>query len=153
VSPVCKIFRLPMSWRLPYLFRTVPKRNDFFAPQNQNQSSPFISSTAIKRSPVFPHAFSGNPGGIRTGPQLKHSGVTVFEVASVHRQTPFSKETRAHSSQRTCSGRDTAMEHIWPLTVRHACLISKGASLTSMSVRFGIRRASSTGSATQRVHA
>src|SRR5919108_4853244 len=30
-------------------------------------------------SPSFPHAFSGNPGGIRTGPRLKHSGVTLLE--------------------------------------------------------------------------
>ena len=32
-------------------------------------------------SPSFPHAFSGNPGGIRTGPPIKTFGGDDFGVA------------------------------------------------------------------------
>jgi hypothetical protein len=32
----------------------------------------------VPPNPSFPHAFSGNPGGVRMGPRLKHSGVTAF---------------------------------------------------------------------------
>jgi hypothetical protein len=28
----------------------------------------------------FPHAFGGNPSGIRMNPRLKHSGVTVLRL-------------------------------------------------------------------------
>ena len=36
--------------------------------------------TKSPSSPSFPYGFSGNPGGIRTGPPIKHSGVTRVDV-------------------------------------------------------------------------
>jgi hypothetical protein len=37
-------------------------------------------------SPSFPHAFSGNPGGIRTGPPIKTLGGDGFKsrISSLH---------------------------------------------------------------------
>src|SRR5580765_204270 len=58
-----------------------------------------------------------------------------------------------HSSQITSSGKDMATGHIWPLTVRQACLISCGASLISVRVIWGIIKASKSGAAIHRVHA
>jgi hypothetical protein len=49
-----------------------------------NRSSP--------TSPSFPHAFSGNPGGIRTGPPIKTFGGDDFGVASLLPEPQFSKE-------------------------------------------------------------
>jgi hypothetical protein len=43
-------------------------------------------------SPSFPHAFSGNPGGIRTGPPIKTFGGDGLESPQ------FSKETQSAQS-------------------------------------------------------
>jgi hypothetical protein len=45
-------------------------------------------------SASFPHAFSGNPGGIRTGPPIKTFGGDDFGVASLLPQPQFSKDTK-----------------------------------------------------------
>src|SRR5262249_2270838 len=39
-------------------------------------------STLPFRSPSFPHALRGDPGGFRTGPPTKHSGVTPSKAPS-----------------------------------------------------------------------
>jgi hypothetical protein len=44
-------------------------------------------------SPSFPRAFSGNPGGIRTGPPIKTFGGDDFGVVSLLPQPQFSKES------------------------------------------------------------
>jgi hypothetical protein len=49
-----------------------------------NRSSP--------TSPSFPHAFSGNPGGIRTGPPIKTFGGDGLESRISSPQPQFSKE-------------------------------------------------------------
>jgi hypothetical protein len=36
------------------------------------------------RSPSFPHAFSGNPGDIRTGPPIKTFGGDTLEIIAWH---------------------------------------------------------------------
>jgi hypothetical protein len=51
-----------------------------------NRSSP--------TSPSFPHAFSGNPGGIRTGPPIKTFGVTALGVALFVSAAIFEEDTK-----------------------------------------------------------
>jgi hypothetical protein len=50
-----------------------PQENENGACLRPNRSSP--------TSPSFPHAFSGNPGEIRTGPPIKTFGGDGFGVA------------------------------------------------------------------------
>ena len=45
----------------------------------------------------FPHASSGNPGGIRTRPRLKHSGVTILGSRISSPQPQFSKENEENT--------------------------------------------------------
>ena len=51
-------------------------------------------------SPSFPHAFSGNPGGIRTGPPIKTFGGDDFGVAFRLPQPQFSKEETKSTKKR-----------------------------------------------------
>ena len=46
-------------------------------------------------SPSFPHVFSGNPGGIRTGPPIKAFEVDDFDAFLLNRAL-FSRKPRAH---------------------------------------------------------
>src|SRR5918996_1701120 len=40
-------------------------------------------NAVLPTSPSFPHGFSGNPGGIRTGPPIRTFGGDGFGVASL----------------------------------------------------------------------
>jgi hypothetical protein len=56
-----------------------------------NRSSP--------TSPSFPHAFSGNPGGIRTGPLIKTFGGDDFGVASLRLSQIFEGGHEEHDKK------------------------------------------------------
>jgi hypothetical protein len=48
-------------------------------------------------SPSFPHAFSGNPGGIRTGPPIKTFGGDVLRIAIHLLPANFKAEPQAQN--------------------------------------------------------
>jgi hypothetical protein len=60
--------------------------------ENENGEHVFDPNRSCPTIPSFPHAFSGNPGGIRTGPPIKTFGVTVMGTRISARQPQFSKE-------------------------------------------------------------
>src|SRR6266542_2778140 len=63
-----------------------------------NRSSP--------TSPSFPHVFSGNPGGIRTGPPIKTFGGDGFGSRIASPQPQFSKEVTKSTKERNTAAKN-----------------------------------------------
>jgi len=55
-----------------------------------------IGFSWLAQGSSFPHVFSGNPGGIRTGPPIKAFGGDGFEAFLFDRAL-FSKESTEHT--------------------------------------------------------
>src|ERR1043166_1315133 len=55
----------------------------------------------VPPNPSFPHAFSGNPGGVRMDPRLKHLGVTGFWESHLFTSSYFRRRS-ARRPRRDC---------------------------------------------------
>jgi hypothetical protein len=62
-----------------------------------------LQAANSRTSLSFPHASSGNPGGIRTGPPIKHSAVTILGSRISSPQRQFSKKGQEEHEERVMS--------------------------------------------------
>jgi hypothetical protein len=74
-------------------------------PQSMKMAHVFDPNRSSPTSPSFPHAFSGNPGGIRTGPPIKTFGGDDFGVASLRPAAIFEEETLEASRKKPAKKR------------------------------------------------
>ena len=58
----------------------------------KNRDPAMVRIHNVPPNPSFPHAFSGNPGGVSDGPPIKTFGGDSFWESHLLTQQPFSKD-------------------------------------------------------------